>query len=151
MSGRSDGYRLLRRYASLLAWPIITLWLALVSQTWRTLVVPTDAPRAEAVGPDPDRVLLLGPSKSVGFGVHTHELGLGGHLARELASLTKRGCSVDIVADATISATDTGVVIGRARLNKFDALVLILGGADTIRMSRFPRHCYASSTSTSTL
>ncbi|WP_341951918.1 GAF domain-containing protein [Salinibacterium sp. TMP30] len=117
-----------------MAWPIVALWLAVVPQTWRTLVVPADEPRAEAVGPDPDRVLLLGSGKSAGFGVHTHELGLGGHLARELAALTKRGCSVDIVSDPTMSATDIGVVIGWARLDKFDALVLTLGGADTIRM-----------------
>lgn len=97
-------------------------------------MVPTDDPRAEAVGPDPDRVLLLGPGKSAGFGVATHELGLGGHLARELSALTKRGCSVDIVSDPSMSAADIRVVIGWARLEKFDALVLTLGGADTIRM-----------------
>jgi hypothetical protein len=117
-----------------LAWPIIKLWLVVIPQAWRTLAVPVDDPRAEAVGPDPDRVLLLGPGKSAGLGVHTHELGLGGHLARELAALTKRGCSVDIISDPEMSAVDTGVVVGWARLEKFDALVLTLGGVKTLRM-----------------
>ncbi|WP_343925125.1 GAF domain-containing protein [Rhodoglobus aureus] len=117
-----------------MAWPLVKLCLAVIPQAWRTLAVPTDDPRAEAVGPDPDRVLLLGPGKSAGYGVHTHELGLGGHLARELASLTKRGCSVDIVSDPSMSVADAKVVIGWARLEKFDALVLTLGGVDILRM-----------------
>ncbi|MEV8281625.1 GAF domain-containing protein [Rhodoglobus sp. NPDC076798] len=117
-----------------MAWPIITLWLAVYPQRWRALAVPTDDPRAEAIGPDPDKVLLLGPGKSAGFGVHTHELGLGGHLARELSSQTRRGCSVDIVSDPTMSAADIGVVINWASLDRFDALVLTLGGGDVFRL-----------------
>lgn len=134
MSGRSGGKRLLRSYVALLAWPFIKFCLAVIPQAWHTLAVPTDDPRVEAIGPDPDRVLLLGSGKSAGFGVHTHELGLGGHLARKLASLTKRGCSVDIVSDPSMSAADTRAVIGWARLEKFDALVLTLGRVDTLRM-----------------
>lgn len=122
-----------RSYAALLAWPIIQLWLAVYPQRWRALTVPSDDPRAEAIGPDPDRVLLLGPGKSSGYGVHTHELGLGGHLARELSTLTRRGCSVDIVSDPTMSAADAGVVINWASLERFDALVLTLGGGDVLR------------------
>ncbi|WP_255560143.1 GAF domain-containing protein [Salinibacterium sp. M195] len=114
-------------------WPIIKLWLAVVPQAWSGLSVPSDDPRSEAVGPDPDRVLLLGPGKSAGYGVDTHELGLGGHLARELATLTKRGCSVDIISDPAMSTGDSRVAISWARLEKFDALVLTLGGADSLR------------------
>ncbi|MGV8851353.1 MAG: GAF domain-containing protein [Rhodoglobus sp.] len=128
---------MLRNYVALLAWPFVKLCLAVVPQAWRTLAVPADDPRAEAVGPDPDRVLLLGPGKSSGFGVTTHELGLGGHLARQLASLTKRGCSVDIVSDLSMSVTDTRVVIEWARLERFDALVLTLGGLDALRMRSY--------------
>ncbi|WP_231601725.1 GAF domain-containing protein [Salinibacterium sp. NG253] len=116
-----------------MAWPIITLWLAVKPQRWRALTLPVDDPRVEAIGPDPDRVLLLGPGKSSGYGVHTHELGLGGHLARELSALTQRGCSVDIVSDPSMSAADTGVVIRWANLERYDALVLTLGGGDALR------------------
>ena len=119
-----------RSYAALLAWPIITLWLAVHPQHWRGLVAPNDAPRAEAIGPDPDRILLLGPGKSSGLGVHTHELGLGGHLARELSALTRRGCCIDIVSDPTMSVADVGVVINWSSLDRFDALVLTLGGSE---------------------
>jgi len=96
--------------------------------------MPADAPLAEAVGPDPDRVLMLGPGKSTGFGVYTHELGLGGHLARTLSALTKRGCRVDIVADPSMSVADADVVIGWARLERFDALVLTPGERDILRI-----------------
>ncbi|WP_231606202.1 GAF domain-containing protein [Salinibacterium sp. NK8237] len=116
-----------------MAWPIVKLWLAVQPQQWRALTLPADAPRVEAIGPDPDRVLLLGPGKSSGYGVHTHELGLGGHLARELSALTQRGCSVDIVSDPSLTAADTGVVIRWANLKRFDALVLTLGGGDALR------------------
>ncbi|QAV69405.1 GAF domain-containing protein [Salinibacterium sp. UTAS2018] len=115
-----------------MAWPIITLWLAVYPQRWRALIAPSDNPRAESIGPDPDKVLLVGPGKSSGLGVHTHELGLGGHLARELSALTRRGCSVDIVSDPTMSNADVGVVINWARLNRYDALVLTLGGGEVL-------------------
>lgn len=124
---------MLRSYAALLAWPIITLWLAVYPQRWRALIAPNDDPRAEAIGPDPDKVLLVGPGKSSGLGVHTHELGLGGHLARELSALTRRGCSVDIVSEPTMSAADVGVVVNWASLDRFDALVLTLGGGEVLR------------------
>lgn len=122
-----------RSFATLLVWPIVTLWLALYPQRWRHVVVPSDDARAEAIGPDPDRVLLIGPGKSSGFGVHTHELGLGGHLARELSALTGRGCSVDIVSEPTMSTIDIGAVIEWASLDRFDALVLTMGGGDVLR------------------
>ena len=117
-----------------MAWPIVKLCLAAYPQTWQKLATPGDAPLAEAVGPDPDRVLMLGPGKSTGFGVHTHELGLGGHLARTLSALTKRGCRVDIVADPSMSVADADVVIGWARLERFDALVLTPGERDILRI-----------------
>ncbi|WP_039741624.1 GAF domain-containing protein [Salinibacterium sp. PAMC 21357] len=117
-----------------MAWPFVKLGLAVIPQSWRTLVVPTDEPHAEAVGPDPDRVLVLGPGKSMGFGVNSHELGLGGHLARQLAVLTKRGCSVDIVSDPSMSLADTRVAVSWAHLERFDALVLTLGGTDILRI-----------------
>ncbi|EAR24115.1 Putative diguanylate cyclase (GGDEF domain) with GAF sensor domain [marine actinobacterium PHSC20C1] len=117
-----------------MAWPIVKLCLAAYPQVWQRLAVPSDNPRAEAVGPDPDRILLLGPGKATGYGVSTHELGLGGHLARNLAALTSRGCGVDIVADPSMSAADAGVVIEWSRLERFDALVLTLGGGEVLRM-----------------
>lgn len=134
MSGRSGGKRLFRSYVALLAWPFVKLCLAVIPQPWRTLAIPNDEPRVEALGPDPDRVLLIGSGKSVGMGVDTHELGLGGHLARQLALQTRRGCSVDIVSDLSMSVADTRVVVEWARLARFDALVLTLGGIDTLRM-----------------
>jgi len=132
--GHSGGKRLFRRFSTLLAWPIIQFWLAATPQVWQKLQLPVDEPRAEAVGPDPDRILLLGPGKSSGYGVHTHQLGLGGHLAREVAALTQRGCSVDIVSDPEMSASDAAVVIGWARLERYDALVLTLGARDSLKL-----------------
>jgi len=137
VSGRSGGKRLLRSFAAILAWPIIKICLAVAPQTWRALAVPSDSPHVVAGGADPDRVLLLGSGRPTGFGVHTHELGLGGHLARELSSLTTRGCSVDILSDPSMSSSFAGIALSRARLEKFDALVVTLGNVDTFRM-RWP-------------
>ncbi|MGV8877329.1 MAG: GAF domain-containing protein [Rhodoglobus sp.] len=110
------------------------LWRAINPGAWHAAGAPTDTPRVEAIGPDPDRVLMIGPGKSTGFGVHTHELGLGGHLARELSTLTERGCSVDIVSDPEMSVADTGAIVARAHLHKFDALIVSMGGINNFRM-----------------
>jgi len=124
---------MLRCFVVLLAWPIVKLWFAAHPGLWRTFSAPDDEPCAEATGPDPDRVLLLGPGKSFGYGVSTHQLGLGGHLARELSALTKRGCVVDIVSEAAMSVADTRAVVEEEKLQRFDAVVLTLGAKDAFR------------------
>ena len=46
---------------------------------------PTDAPVVNVPGPDPDRLLVVGGGIAVGFGVLSHELGIAGHVARQVS------------------------------------------------------------------
>lgn len=110
--------------------PIVHLWLATSAQSWRNLPTPIDTPIVHAPGADPDRVLLLGSGIAVGYGVMSHALALGGHLARELSALTGRGASVDIIGRGDMSPASTRATLAALDLSRFDALVLTLGGLE---------------------
>lgn len=87
-----------------------------------------------APGADSDRVLLLGSGIAVGYGVMSHDLALGGHLARELSAITRRGASVDIVGRSDLSPTSARAVLAALDLSRFDALVLTLGGLESLTL-----------------
>jgi len=80
----------------------------------------------------PQRILLCGSGIVVGYGVTSHELALGGALARSLAALTRRGVEV-----ATIAAPRLSTKTARARLTGdvlegLDAVVLSFGSFDIL-------------------
>lgn len=117
--------------------PVVNLWLATSSQSWRHLPRPTDVPLVHSAGADSDRVLLVGSGIAVGYGVASHELGLGGHLARELSVLSGHGASVAIVASPQMSPQLARTALQSVDLGRFDALVLTLGGLEV--MTLMPR------------
>ena len=112
--------------------PLARLWLATSSQSWRNLPTPSDPPLVHAPGADSDRVLLLGSGIAVGYGVMSHDLALGGHLARELSAITGRGASVDIVGRGDLSPSSARATLAALELSRFDAVILTLGGLESL-------------------
>lgn len=62
------------------------------------------------------------------WGVVSHELGLGGHLARATASLTGRGVDVEISGDPALSLPVIQQRLTQAAISpRYDAIVLTIG------------------------
>jgi hypothetical protein len=78
-------------------------------------------------GPNPTRILLIGAGLAMGYGVHSHKLGLGGELARQLSALTGRGSAVDIVAVPNLNIRGAQRLLSNVDLGEFDVLVTALG------------------------
>ncbi|WP_158252395.1 GAF domain-containing protein [Cryobacterium sp. Y57] len=102
---------------------------------------PRDAPRGHASGCDPDRVLLIGAGPAVGWGVTTHELALPGALARALAVLTDRGCDVDLIAEPGMDFTGVSLVVNERDLLRYDAVVLMVGMNEALRLTAVHKWC----------
>lgn len=96
------------------------------------LPLPTGTPIAHAAGPDPDRILLLGGGAVQGMGVASHDLGLPGHLARSLATLSHHGADVEAQGFERFAARDAAKVLRDADLARFDAVVLQVGGRELL-------------------
>lgn len=94
---------------------------------------PTDAPRVQISGPDPDRILVAGGGIAVGFGVLSHALGIAGHLARKVSGATGRGVDVDIIASPDLTIDDVPRSLADSNLDSYDAVVLMLGVTDSMR------------------
>ncbi|MHA6668181.1 SGNH/GDSL hydrolase family protein [Homoserinimonas sp. A447] len=94
---------------------------------------PTDAPVVHIPGADPDRLLVVGGGITVGFGVLSHELGIVGHLARQISGATGRGVEADLIAEADLRADEVPSRIRDSNLTAYDAILLFLGVTDAIR------------------
>ncbi|WP_423919539.1 GAF domain-containing protein [Frigoribacterium sp. 2-23] len=96
---------------------------------------PDDAPQVHALGVDPDRIALIGNGPACGWGVRSHDLAMPGHLARALSAATGRGADVDLIADPDVTAATAPTLLGSRRLRQYDAVVVVLGVRDAIRMT----------------
>ena len=96
---------------------------------------PDDAPQAHAAGVDPDRVVVIGNGPACGWGVRSHDLALPGHLARSLSAVTGRGADVDLIADPEVTAATLPALVASRPLSHYDAVVVVLGVSDAIRMT----------------
>ncbi|MBX3100295.1 MAG: hypothetical protein KF761_12030 [Salinibacterium sp.] len=96
--------------------------------------MPRDAPEGHALGPDPQRVFLIGGGISVGWGVMTHHLALAGALARALTALTGRGTDVDARVGLTVGPLDAIAGLKRADLSPYAAVVVTLGTYRAFRL-----------------
>lgn len=94
------------------------------------VILPDDLPRGSASGPVPQRVLAVGGELLGGFGVRSHELGLGGALARELGAATGFGVDVDLLFARSTSPERLADVLAGLPLDDVDVLVLVLDAAD---------------------
>ncbi|HAM25507.1 MAG TPA: hypothetical protein DCP11_02080 [Microbacteriaceae bacterium] len=115
--------------------PIALVWLASVARASLDLSRPSGVPQVHADGADADRILLVADGPSVGHGQLSHELGLAGHLARQLSWLTGRGADIDIIAEGNMTAAGCLAVLAAVDLSRFDALVLTIGANEALSLS----------------
>jgi hypothetical protein len=115
--------------------PFAQAWLRSAELAQSELPQPLDPPHVHTAGVNPDRVLLVGSGATAGVGVLTHELGLAGHLARNLSALTGRAIELDVSGDNRQTARTAIDALGRFSLARFDALILQVGTNEAVGMS----------------
>lgn len=126
----------LGRFMQVLGRPIIFAQYLALRAGLRSTVFPRDAGSGVVPGDDPQRIIVIGEATAVGFGVLSHELGMAGHFARQLARRTAHGVewSTAPFADLTIhTAADT--VCHPSRFADIDVVLLMIGVGDSIRLT----------------
>jgi hypothetical protein len=113
--------------ASRLFGPIAYSFVDARTQRLGEVAAPSGLPIAHAPGIDPHRILILGGPVEGRLGVASHDLALGGHLARQLARRTGRGADVETHARRTFRATELVEMIGDTDLGLFDAVLIFVG------------------------
>ena len=114
--------------------PVAHLWVVNSASSWRSLPRPGEPSFASASGVDPHRLLLIGSGMAVSYGVLSHDLGLAGHLARELAARTGRGAQIDVRAASEMTAPSATEILTSLDLGRYDAILLTLGGLETLNL-----------------
>jgi len=105
----------------------LELFARLSSHSWRRLPHPPFEPAvARGPGHDPDRVLLTGRTAG-SWGVVSHDIGLGGQLARATAAITGRGIDVEIEAAPGLSLPAIERLLTPSTISRYDAIVLTVG------------------------
>ena len=120
------------RIAHFIARPVLE---AMVDSSLRRhgrLPTPPGAPVVHAVGPDPDRMLMIGGGTVQGIGVASHELGLGGQFARRLSMLTGRGVDLELASSYSLSFDQAVTLLGSYDLTRFDAAILMVGAREAV-------------------
>ena len=125
---------MLRTLQAVLLRPAIAAWLLSSAAEWRRYPQPTDEPVIEVEGPNRLRVLLLGGGLAIGYGVATHNLGVGGFLARKLAAETGRGTRVEVQGTTRLTAKTAAKLVNQLDLSDFDAVLILLGGNDAFTL-----------------
>jgi lysophospholipase L1-like esterase len=101
----------------------------------RAQLQPTDVPAIRSADPAADRILLVGNGPSHGWGVLTHQLALTGQLADAVAGRTKRACDADLIGAEAMNVRSALAWIGDRDLSDVDALVLLIGFNDALRLT----------------
>ncbi|MEP6481907.1 MAG: hypothetical protein ABJA94_07865 [Rhodoglobus sp.] len=122
-------HEVLRR---LLVRPAVDRWLATSDSSWLSLPRPTGKPTAQVIGPNPDRLLLVGSGISVGYAADTHDLALAGQLARRLSEITGRGARVDVLVTDDMNGFDIRESLTRKWLSAVDSIIATPGGVETL-------------------
>jgi hypothetical protein len=122
------------RLLQILLDPIVMVWRALSPSSWRALPTPSGEPATRAPGPDPDHLLLVGGGIAVGYGVLSHDLALGGCLARRLSGISGRGALIDILAGPDEEMAGSPALLGQVSLNSYDAIIATFGGSESARL-----------------
>lgn len=99
------------------------------------LPIPYDAPVVHAVGPDADRLLLIGTGTVRGLGLTSNELGLGGQLARRLPPLTGRGVDLELASTTTLMIRQASGLLDGYDTSRFDAIIMLMGLRDAVSLT----------------
>jgi len=99
------------------------------------LPIPHDTPVIHTVGPDADRLLVIGTGTVRGLGVTSNELGLGGQLARRLSPLTGRGVDLELASATTLMIHQAAELIDGFDTSRFDAIILVMGIRDSVSLT----------------
>ncbi|MFC5501272.1 GAF domain-containing protein [Lysinimonas soli] len=91
---------------------------------------PPASSHVHAMGSNPYRILLLGTAAASSIGVASHEVGLGGQLARRMAAITGHGVDLDVRARQTLSVTEATALLRGLDLYRYDAVILMLGARE---------------------
>ena len=110
-------------------------WYAFKQLRLRTRPRPTDVPAIRSGDPLADRILVVGNGPSQGWGVLTQQLALTGQLAAALAAHTGRACDADLVGAESMNVRSALAWIGDRDLSDLDAVVLVLGTNDALRLT----------------
>ncbi|WP_341953930.1 GAF domain-containing protein [Salinibacterium sp. TMP30] len=81
------------------------------------------------------RLLVVGSGPAVGWGVTSHELGLPGALARALSDLTGFGCTVDVIADPSLTPAGVVAAVESVSGDRYDAVVVTVGVNDALSLT----------------
>jgi len=100
------------------------------------LPIPHDTPIVHAVGPDADRLLLIGTGAVRGLGVTSNDLGLGGQLARRLPPLTGRGVDLELASTTTLLIHQAAGLLDGYDISRFDAIIMFMGMRDAVSLTR---------------
>lgn len=99
------------------------------------LPIPHDIPVIHTVGPDADRLFLIGTGSVRGLGVTSNELGLGGQLARRLSPLTGRGVDLEMASTTTLLIHQATSLMDGYDASRFDAIIMVVGIRDAVRLT----------------
>jgi GAF domain-containing protein len=99
------------------------------------LPIPYDTPVVHAVGPDADRLLLIGTGTVRGLGITSNELGLGGQLARRLPPLTGRGVDLELASTTTLLIHQASGLLDGYDASRFDAIIMMMGLRDAVSLT----------------
>ena len=124
-----------RQLAHRIAAPLVELLLMPVWQRWAALPRAQDLPHIYAMGPNADRVLLIGGAAVQGLGVTSHEIAFGGHLARQLSASTGRGADVEVVGSLNLTVQQCTRLVEATDLGRFDAVVMLLGMREAMMLT----------------
>ncbi|QNE45631.1 hypothetical protein F1C58_00955 [Glaciihabitans sp. INWT7] len=92
-----------------------------------SLPAPADSPRIVIDGADPYRILLAGSGVVSGYGLASHSLGVGGHLARYLAAATEHGVVLDVIPIPSLLLTHAPAHLRSIDLSGYAAVILAWG------------------------
>lgn len=119
-------------------WPLMPLMRAGVAageERARNLPRPRGYPSGHAPGEGVRRLLLVGSGPAVGWGVVSHELGLAGALARELAAHTKHGYQVDVDAEPEMGTQGVLEAMCADGAERYDAVIVTVGVNDALALT----------------
>ncbi|EAR24118.1 hypothetical protein A20C1_02599 [marine actinobacterium PHSC20C1] len=112
--------------------PFMLIWLYLSPHSWRGLPVPEAGPPVRVDGPHMQSIVLCGSGVVVGYGVASHELALGGSIARSLAVMTGRGIEVATITSPRLTTLDAQSHLNARVLAGVDAVILSFGTFESL-------------------